>query len=96
MIIDEKLLSKLERLSSIKICPNKRSEIMHQLSNIVSFVENLNELNLSGINAKVNTIDRGLIFRQDVPKNDKNVIEIVLKNNQNSDNGFFVVPKIIE
>lgn len=96
MVIDEKLLSKIEKLSAIKISEDKRDEMMHQLSNIVSFVEILNELDLSKVSAKVNTLEHGLIFREDTPKGDKSVIEMILQNNKNSDNQFFVVPKIIE
>ncbi|ENL6553675.1 aspartyl/glutamyl-tRNA amidotransferase subunit C, partial [Campylobacter jejuni] len=45
MQIDEKLLSKLEKLSALQITKN-RNETIAQLSEIVNFVEKLNELDL--------------------------------------------------
>ena len=39
MIIDDALLSKLERLSALKIPDEKREEFKGQLNNIVDFVE---------------------------------------------------------
>lgn len=47
MQIDEKLLSKLEKLSALQIEEEKRSEVICELSEIVNFVEKLNELDLS-------------------------------------------------
>ncbi|ENL6330822.1 Asp-tRNA(Asn)/Glu-tRNA(Gln) amidotransferase GatCAB subunit C, partial [Campylobacter coli] len=43
MQIDEKLLSKLEKLSALQIEEEKRSEVICELSEIVNFVEKLNE-----------------------------------------------------
>ena len=47
MQIDDALLNKLEKLSSLKIGDEKRDEIKRQLSEILSFVDVLGELNLS-------------------------------------------------
>lgn len=96
MTINENLLSKIEKLSSLKISDDKRAEITDQLSKIVSFVENLNELDLSSIENNISKINEGLILRDDEPKNDSDIIEIILKNSPKSDDTFFVVPKIIE
>ena len=41
MKIDNELLQKLEKLSSLKISDEKREGVINQLSEIVSFVENL-------------------------------------------------------
>ena len=47
MQIDDTLLNKLEKLSALQINDEKREEIKKQLSEIVSFVDVLNELDLS-------------------------------------------------
>lgn len=44
MQIDDTLLNKLEKLSALQINDEKREEIKKQLSEIVSFVDILNEL----------------------------------------------------
>ncbi|HFP7477260.1 TPA: Asp-tRNA(Asn)/Glu-tRNA(Gln) amidotransferase subunit GatC, partial [Campylobacter jejuni] len=58
MQIDEKLLSKLEKLSALQITKN-RNETIVQLSEIVNFVEKLNELDLDSQEITVSTIKGG-------------------------------------
>ena len=95
MIVDDILLNKLEKLSALKVSDDRRDEIKSQLNEIVNFVEILNELDLSDIKATISTINGGTPFREDVPKK-SDVIEVILNNAPSAENGFFVVPKIIE
>ncbi|MDR1614573.1 MAG: Asp-tRNA(Asn)/Glu-tRNA(Gln) amidotransferase subunit GatC [Campylobacteraceae bacterium] len=96
MNIDGKLLSKIETLSSLKIEENERENIINQLSEIVNFVENLNELDLSSCEATFTTVTGGTPFREDIPKNNEDIIKTVIKYAPKTQNGFFIVPKIIE
>lgn len=94
MQIDEKLLSKLEKLSALQI-EEKRSEVICELSEIVNFVEKLNELDLSSSEVTISTIKGGAPFRSD-SVNSSNVVETVLNHAPKSNDHFFIVPKIIE
>ena len=96
MQIDDKLLSKLEKLSALKIDDNKREEAIAELSKIVGFVEILNELDLSDEKATFTTLKGGTPFREDTPSVNEEVIESILENAPKSENRYFVVPKIIE
>ena len=96
MKIDNELLQKLEKLSSLKISDEKREGVINQLSEIVSFVENLNELNLESEEATFTTVSGGTPFREDIPHVDHGIIKTILQYAPASDSGFFVVPKIIE
>ncbi|MDR3346418.1 MAG: Asp-tRNA(Asn)/Glu-tRNA(Gln) amidotransferase subunit GatC [Campylobacteraceae bacterium] len=96
MNINNQLLTKLETLSSLKVEDSKRESIVNQLSEIVNFVENLNELDLSGCEATFTTVEGGTPFREDVPFYDDKTVKTVIKYAPNSENGFFIVPKIIE
>lgn len=97
MIINDDLLTKIEKLSSLKISDDKRAEISQQLSKIVSFVENLNELDLKNMKHEIlNDSKNALILREDEAKSDLDIIKIIFENNKNNDNNCFVVPKIIE
>lgn len=96
MKVDQKILKKLEILSNIEIKPEKRDETIENLSEIVNFVENLNELDLKDKDASFTTLEGGTPFREDIPSQDKEVIEIILQNAPKSENSFFAVPKIIE
>lgn len=96
MKIDDALLSKLEKLSSLRISEEKREGVIQQLSEIVAFVENLNELNLENEEASFTTLQGGTPFREDVPNSHFTVVETILAHAPQSEDGFFVVPKIIE
>ncbi|ECZ4078253.1 Asp-tRNA(Asn)/Glu-tRNA(Gln) amidotransferase subunit GatC [Campylobacter jejuni] len=94
MQIDEKLSSKLEKLSALQITKN-RNETIAQLSEIVNFVEKLNELDLDSQEITVSTIKGGAPLRIDEIRN-SNVIDEVLDCAPKKQEHFFVVPKIIE
>lgn len=96
MVIDDKLLQKLETLSSLKIEDGKREETIKQLSEIVNFVENLNELDLKNSEATFTTVDTNTPLREDVPNLDETTIKTILKYAPKSDDASFIVPKIIE
>jgi len=96
MHIDDALLQKLEKLSSLKISDEKREGVINQLSEIVAFVENLNELNLETEEATFTTLAGGTPFREDVPSVNPSIIKTILNHAPQSESGFFVVPKIIE
>ncbi|MBM0636840.1 Asp-tRNA(Asn)/Glu-tRNA(Gln) amidotransferase subunit GatC [Campylobacter sp. VicNov18] len=94
MQIDEKLLTKLEKLSALQITQN-RDETIAQLSEIVNFVQNLNELDLHSQEFTVNIIKGATPLRSDEIKGAK-VIDQVLNCAPQKQEHFFVVPKIIE
>ena len=84
MQIDDALLNKLEKLSSLKIGDEKRDEIKRQLSEILSFVT-----------AAVSSLGGKTPLRDDAAKQ-SDAIENILKNAPAREGRFFVVPKIIE
>ena len=96
MKVDVKTLGKLEKLSQIEIKSEKKDEMIDNLSEIVSFVENLNELDLSDKDASFATLEGGTPFREDEPFQNSEVIDIILQNAPKKEDSFFVVPKIIE
>lgn len=96
MQVDDKLLERLEKLSFLKVSDDKRDEIINQLSEIVSFVDNLGELNTEGVDDKFAMSDDATFLREDAVHCNTEISESILKNSPLSDDGFFVVPKIIE
>jgi aspartyl-tRNA(Asn)/glutamyl-tRNA(Gln) amidotransferase subunit C len=93
MKIDEKLLSKLEKLSMIEI--EKREQMVDELNKIVEFVEILNEIDTDGVEATFNTLNRATPLREDIAV-EKDVVEVILTNAPKVDGNYFIVPKIIE
>jgi len=96
MQVDDKLLSRLEKLSFLKISDDKREEVLNQLSEIVSFVDNLSELNTDGVDDKFSMNDSATFLREDTPSCDKQINDDILSHAPNSADHFFIVPKIIE
>lgn len=92
MIIDDKLLAKLENLSAIKIDDNKKESIKGELSDILNFVENLNKLEIDNA-AKIQKQNTPL--REDEPIL-SDISDHILQNAPKVSERFFIVPKIVE
>lgn len=96
MQINDKLLTKLEKLSAVQIDSNKREEAIEELNKIVGFVEILNELDLSQEKATFTTLEGGTPFREDSPHINNEIVDTILEHAPKTENRYFVVPKIIE
>ena len=96
MQVDDALLSRLEKLSYLKISDDKREEIITQLSEIVGFVDNLSELDTDAVDATFAMDDRATPMREDIAECDPQIHEDILKHAPKSADDFFIVPKIIE
>lgn len=96
MQVDDALLTRLEKLSFLKISDEKREEIIQQLSQIVNFVDNLSELDTQGVDDKFAMSNASTFLREDIPYCDFDINDSILKNAPMSDDHFFIVPKIIE
>ncbi len=96
MQVDDALLTKLEKLSFLKVSEDKRQEILTQLSEIVSFVDNLSELNTDGVDDKFAMNNNATTLREDIPHCNIEVNQSILKHAPLSGDNFFIVPKIIE
>jgi aspartyl-tRNA(Asn)/glutamyl-tRNA(Gln) amidotransferase subunit C len=96
MTVDNALLNRLEKLSYLKISDDKREEIISQLSEIVSFVDNLSQLDTDGVDDKFSMNDQATFTREDVENCDRSINDDIIKHAPNSQDHFFIVPKIIE
>ena len=96
MQVDDALLSKLEKLSFLKVSDDKREEIKSQLSEIMNFVDNLSALDTTGIDDNFAMNDMSTPLREDSPSCDTHINDDILKNAPKSGDHFFIVPKIIE
>ncbi|WP_428739337.1 Asp-tRNA(Asn)/Glu-tRNA(Gln) amidotransferase subunit GatC [Sulfurimonas sp.] len=96
MQVDDKLLTRLEKLSYLKVADDKRAEIVEQLSEIVSFVDNLSELDTAGIDPTFAMNNNPTPLREDTPQCDTEINDEILRHAPQSSEHFFIVPKIIE
>ncbi len=93
MKIDETLVKRLETLSMVEI--EDKAAMAKDLAEIVEFVEMLNELDTSGIDATFSTLNNPTPLREDEPLKNE-IIADILKHAPKAKDGFFIVPKIIE
>lgn len=96
MQIDETLLQRLEKLSYLQIPQEHRQEMIAQLSEIVSFVDNLSELSTEGVDATFAMSGAATLLREDVGAVERAINDDILAHAPHSSEHFFIVPKIIE
>lgn len=96
MTVDDNLIQRLAKLSSLEIEENKKEELKSQLGEIINFVENLNEIDVSDIDATFTTLEGGTPLREDISKQDLKLSKHILDHAPKSEDGYFIVPKIIE
>ena len=96
MTVDDNLIDKLAKLSSLEIADSKKENLKAELADIINFVENLNEIDVSNIKATFNTVEGGTPLREDVAKQDLELSNHILSHAPKSEDGYFIVPKIIE
>lgn len=95
MRIDKDLLDYLSKLARLKLKPEETQALTEQLTKILGYVEQLNQLDVSKIEPLVHTLEQANIFRAD--KNRSSLAkDKVLGNAPDKDKGFFKVPKVIE
>ena len=87
---DVKHVAKLARLTLTEEEIDKYSE---QLGNILKYVEQMNEVDTTGIEPMPHAIPLTNVMREDVVKYEQNKEEL-MKNAPYEEDGFFRVPKI--
>lgn len=96
MQIDETLLQRLEKLSYLQIPEEQRAEMISQLSEIVSFVDNLSGLNTEGIDPTFAMNSASTPLRNDTGYVERSISHDIFSHAPNAREHFFIVPKIIE
>ncbi|ACT59666.1 Asp-tRNA(Asn)/Glu-tRNA(Gln) amidotransferase subunit GatC [Hirschia baltica] len=86
---------KAARLSRIKIKDERVEPMAQELNGILGWIEQLNEVDVEGIEPMTSVVEVSLPMRAD-EVNDGNRQAEVLANAPNSADGFFVVPKVVE
>ena len=95
MEFDKNSTLKLAKLARLSLNAEQLNSLEKDLTSIVSFIDQLKEINTEEIDPTSNSLDQDLILREDVAEN-KLSNEDLLKNVPESELGFFVVPKVIE
>jgi len=95
MSVDAATVRHIARLARIAVSDEEVSALAPELSNILGWIEQLGEVDVSGIEPMTAVIPNHLRLRDDVVT-DGGIRDAVLANAPNAEHGFFAVPKVIE
>lgn len=95
MSIDIDTARKVAKLARIRVDEAQLPRLAEQLSGILGFMEQLNEVDVTGIEPMVSVTPMRLARRADVVT-DGNIQAQILKNAPDAREGFFAVPKVVE
>ena len=95
MKIDEKTISRVAELARLNLSGEERAEFSRQLSDIIGYVEKINELDTSSIEPTDHIVEMKNVFRSDVVRKSMPVEETGNMAPE-FENGHIVVPQIIE
>ncbi|WP_138465195.1 Asp-tRNA(Asn)/Glu-tRNA(Gln) amidotransferase subunit GatC [Poseidonocella sp. HB161398] len=95
MSIDEGTAAKVAKLARIKVEPDELPALAAEFNNILGFIEQLGEVDVTGVEPMVSVTPMRLKRRQD-GVTDGNMQERILANAPDAREGFFAVPKVVE
>ncbi len=95
MSIDTKTAAHVAKLARIKVEEKDLPELASEFNAILGFIEQLNEVDVDGVEPMVSVTPMRLKRRQD-EVTDGNMPAKVLANAPDVREGFFAVPKVVE
>jgi aspartyl-tRNA(Asn)/glutamyl-tRNA(Gln) amidotransferase subunit C len=95
MSVDTATVRKIASLARIRIDDAQAEALVPELNNILGWIEQLGEVDVTGVEPMTAVIPNHLRLRDDVVT-DGNVRDKVLANAPQAEHGFFTVPKVIE
>jgi aspartyl-tRNA(Asn)/glutamyl-tRNA(Gln) amidotransferase subunit C len=95
MSVDTEIVRRVAHLARIKVGDEEAERLKGELNAILGFVEQLNEVDVEGVEPMTAVVDARLRRRADAVT-DGGRPEAVLSNAPEKDEGYFVVPKVVE
>tara|TARA_B100000767_G_scaffold64659_1_gene60941 strand:+ start:21377 stop:21664 length:288 start_codon:yes stop_codon:yes gene_type:complete len=95
MLIDTKMAARVAKLARIRVDAADLPALAQEFTNILGFIEQLNEVNVEGVEPMTSVTPQRLFRREDVV-NDGNQQVAVLSNAPDAREGFFAVPMVVE
>jgi aspartyl-tRNA(Asn)/glutamyl-tRNA(Gln) amidotransferase subunit C len=100
MSVDTATVAKIASLARIKVSDEELAAMVPELNGILAWVEQLGEVDVTGVEPMTAVIPNTLRLRADVvnadPQTGGGIRDAVLANAPAAEHGFFGVPKVIE
>jgi aspartyl-tRNA(Asn)/glutamyl-tRNA(Gln) amidotransferase subunit C len=95
MSIDAETVRRIAHLARIAVADSEVENLRAELNAMLAFVEQLSEVNVEGVEPMTSVTPMEMKKRHDAVT-DGNDAEAVLKNAPQSEDNFFLVPKVVE
>ncbi|MEZ5844470.1 MAG: Asp-tRNA(Asn)/Glu-tRNA(Gln) amidotransferase subunit GatC [Hyphomicrobiaceae bacterium] len=95
MHVDEATVRRVARLARLAITDDEAKGLEKELSGILDWVEQLNEVDVTGVEPMTRVVPIAMKMRDDVVTDGGKAADVTA-NAPMSDDGFFVVPKVVE
>lgn len=95
MSVTKEDVKKVARLSRIAVPEERLEQLAGELTGIMGWIEQLNEVDIEGVKPMTSVVDASLPMRED-KVTDGGIEDQVLANAPRTEDGFFVVPKSVE
>lgn len=95
MSVTKEDVKKVARLSRIAVPEERLEQLADELTGIMGWIEQLNEVDIEGVEPMTSVVAATLPMRKDVVT-DGGIQDQILANAPRSEDGFFVVPKAVE
>jgi aspartyl-tRNA(Asn)/glutamyl-tRNA(Gln) amidotransferase subunit C len=93
--LDEKTVARIARLARIAVPDDELAPLADELSHILKWIEQLNEVDTDGVPPMTSVAAMKLAWRED-RVTDGGQPEDILANAPERQDGYFVVPKVVE
>ena len=95
MSVDHATVRRIAHLARIAVADDEVEHLRGELNAMLAFVEQLQEVNVEGVEPMTSVTPMGMKKRADVV-NDGGIAEDIVKNAPASEDNFFLVPKVVE
>jgi len=95
MSVDLNAVRRIAHLARIEVSDAETSHLQREINAILKFVEALDSVDVAGVEPMTSVTPMRLPMREDVVA-DGDIAPLVLANAPMTEDGFFVVPKVIE
>ena len=95
MSVDDKTVRRIATLARIALSEEQVSPVAQELSGILSWVEQLKEIDVEGVAPMTSVVEQHLRMRDDVVT-EGNAADALMRNAPAAEDNFFVVPKVLE
>ena len=95
MSVDIQTVKRIARLARIRVAEDELATYQGELNAILGFVEQLNEVDVSGVEPMTSVTPMALRMRAD-EISDGGYAERIVTNAPLSEDNFFMVPKVVE